>query len=662
MQCPVCKTSLQLSAHTCSHCGADLTMWLFLTEIRKEWKHTTADLSTQLNRLQTRLDSFEALIFSHLLDRPQSIQSPSASPQVAAPLPASSADISLHPESSGAAIAEEAPSSKSPPPPTGSSDFAPEPSPGRTTEVQFGQKWLLIIGIAITVFGLGFFLKYAFEQNWVGPAGRVLLSYLASATFLGVGDYFRRKGAETFGLYLLGGGIAALYLTTFAASQIYDLIGPVPAFGFMMLVTILAGTLSLLYDTKWLSVLGLIGGFLTPLLLSTGRDNQLALMSYMTLLNGGILAIAAFKQWTVLNYLGFGFTWLLFSGWYASFYEIEKFWRTTFFLNLFFLLHALVPFMYYFVRERQERMTGFAILSPNAFIAFGFSYTTIREYAALSFVSIVTLAYAGLFFWMAHYLYQRNREDRDPLVLLLSQGIFFLLITVPILFSGHWITIFWAAQTIALLWAAVHLQHHWLYRGAAVVLVLTVGKFVLYDYDEIFHLRLLNLYYARGFTYLVVERWLTTTTVLATLFTSAHLLRTASKDVLPSWLAKGESQLLRTSSILLFFALNCEVGAFFYDYAPQARFAAISVLWTLFAAALMSLGFTKDLAMLRQTALGLFAITIVKVFFWDMAKVSTPFRIISFIVLGLMLISASYLYHRYRERLGADTIKEKNVS
>ena len=98
------------------------------------------------------------------------------------------------------------------------------PSTGRATEVQFGQKWLLIGGIAITVFGLGFFLKYAFEQNWVGPAGRVVLSYLASAAFLGAGDHFRRKRTETFGLYLLGGGIAALYLTTFAASQIiYDM-------------------------------------------------------------------------------------------------------------------------------------------------------------------------------------------------------------------------------------------------------------------------------------------------------------------------------------------------------------------------------------------------------------------------------------------------------
>ena len=662
MQCPVCKTFLQLGSHTCLHCGADLAVLQSFDEMKHEWRQIKDDFSARLNRLQARFDSFEALIVSRLLDRPQSARSQSAPPKIEPSAPASASNFPSQTGSPAGRIHEGAPPPKSPPPPEWSPPAAPEPSTGRTTEVQFGQKWLLIIGIAITVFGLGFFLKYAFEQNWVGPAGRVSLSYLVAAAFLGTGEFFRRRGADTFGLYLLGGGIATLYLTTFAASQIYDLVGPIPAFGFMMLVTLLAGALSLLYDTKWLSVLGLIGGFLTPILLSTGRDNQLALMSYMTLLNAGILTLAAFKRWAILNYLGFAFTWLLFAGWYVSFYSVEKFWTTTFFLNLFFLIHAVVPFMYYFVRERQERMTGFAILSPNAFIAFGFSFLTIREYTTLPFVSVVTLAYAGLFLWMANSLYQRGRENLDPFVLLLAQGIFFLLITVPILFSGHWITIFWAAQTVAVLWAAVRLHHRWLYRGVAVLLILTVGKFVLHDYDEIFHLRIPELYYAGGFTRRVLERWLTTAAVLATLFSAAQMLRTAPTATLPTWLAGGEQRLLRTFGVLLFFALNCEVGAFFHDYTPQARFASLSVLWTLFAAALMGLGFAKDLSVLRQTALGLFAVTILKVFLWDMANVSTPFRIISFIVLGLILIGASYLYHRYRERLIAETTEEGSIS
>ena len=102
----------------------------------------------------------------------------------------------------------------------------------------------------------------------------------------------------------------------------------------------------------------------------------------------------------------------------------------------------------------------------------------------------------------------------------------------------------------------------------------------------------------------------------------------------------------RTFAVLLFIVLTLEVSAYFYARAPQARFAAISVLWTLYSIALMLLGFRYQQARLRLVSLGLFGVTILKVLLADMARVSTPFRIVSFVVLGLMLIGASYLYYR----------------
>jgi uncharacterized membrane protein len=103
--------------------------------------------------------------------------------------------------------------------------------------------------------------------------------------------------------------------------------------------------------------------------------------------------------------------------------------------------------------------------------------------------------------------------------------------------------------------------------------------------------------------------------------------------------------------IALFIVLNIETGALFHDYAPQAHFAAISVLWTLYSIALIAIGFLKNSAILRQFAIGLFGVTMMKVFFIDMSNVSTPYRIISFTVLGVMLIGASYLYHRFKDRI-----------
>ncbi|MGB2987083.1 MAG: DUF2339 domain-containing protein, partial [Phycisphaerae bacterium] len=517
-------------------------------------------------------------------------------------------------------------------------------------EVRLGQKWLLIAGLVITVLAVGYFLKYSFDRNWVGPAGRVSLAYLAGVAMLSIGEFCRRKKFELFGLYLLGGGIAVLYFASYAAFQIYHLIGQLPAFGLMALVTALAGLLSLFYDTKWLAVLGIIGGLLTPVVLSTGTDNQIALMAYMAILNGGILSIAAFKQWHLLNYLGLTFTWMLFSAWYVRHYADPKFWTTTVFLNLFFLTYAVVPFAYYFVRKGQQQVTGFGITIPNAFIAFGFSFVTIRGYSSLQWVSVVSVAYAAVFLGMATYLHRRNRENLDAFILLLAKGLLFLVITVPILFSEHWITVFWSAQGVVLLWAALRLSDTRLRYGAIVLLLVAAAKLVFYDYPVVFELRVLDMFYRDGFTVAMLERWVTIILALGVLFRAAQMFKAAGFDR-GTWDENLSAQSLGLFGILLFVAMNIEVAACFHDYIPRARFASISVLWALFATALMILGFARNKALLRRCSIVLFAATIIKVFVRDMANVDTPFRILSFLVLGLMLVGASYLYHRFKDRI-----------
>jgi len=104
-----------------------------------------------------------------------------------------------------------------------------------------------------------------------------------------------------------------------------------------------------------------------------------------------------------------------------------------------------------------------------------------------------------------------------------------------------------------------------------------------------------------------------------------------------------------TFAALLFVILNIEVAGFFYEFISQARSAAISILWTIFSIVTIAFGFIKNQSALRKTAIGLFVFTMIKVFLWDMYNISTPYRIISFFVLGLVLISASYLYHRFKD-------------
>ena len=523
-------------------------------------------------------------------------------------------------------------------------------TPTGASEIKFGQKWLLIAGIVTSVLAVGWFLKYSFDQNWIGPAGRVTMAYLFGVIFLGSGEFCRRKDYHTFGLYLIGGGLATLYFATYAAFQIYYLVSQPAAFGIMVLVTLLCGTLSLFYDTKWLAVLGLVGGFLTPVILSTGQDNQLFLMTYMLILNIGVLFIAFFKQWGLLNYLGFLFTWALFSGWYTQHYTVYKFWKTTLFLNLFFLNYAFVPFIYHFRKEHGKMLRGAAIIMPNAFIAFGYAFSMIRNYSRVEYVSIVTIIYAAIFLWMAQSLYRRDPEQVRAFVMMIAEATLFLVLTVPILFSDHWITNFWAIQATVLLWASIRLRNKWIYGGCLILFLVTLIKFLIYDYSQVFHLQLSGMYFWRNYIHLLPGRFLTSLIVLGTLFQSAYLLK-KERNGIGYFHGKDANVFLWTFGIILFIVLNIEVAALFHDYAPRARFAAISVLWTVYSIALISIGFLKTKAFLRQFAIGLFGVTMVKVFFIDMSNVSTPYRIISFTVLGVMLIGASYLYHRFKDRI-----------
>ena len=637
MHCPLCSASISSETTLCPGCGTDLTVLLTVQALQLEVQHArdnATSVAVQLDHLQSQLDAFATLTQTNLMR--------------------------LHPvpphatEPASAAAVQSDPSPTPPVPPLEALPPETAPLPPVVTEgaeLQFGQKWLLIAGVAITVLGIGFFLKYAFEQNWIGPGGRIILGYLAAVAFLWVGDRFRRRaGAAAFGLYLTGGGLATLYLTTYAAFQVYALLGQASAFGMLVLVTILACLLALVYDTQWLAVLGLVGGFLTPIILSTGQNAQIVLMSYMVLLNIGILTIAAWKRWNLLNTLGFLCTWLLFSGWFGSHYTAAAFWPTFVFLHLFFLIYALVPFVYYFVHTSRERLTGSLLTSLNTLVAFGFAFGMVRAYTSLPMVSVVALAYASLFFGMASFLYRRHPENLEPFILLLAKGLLFLIVAVPLLFSGHWITLVWSAQVMVILWAGLRLHNRWLCYGALGLLLLTVGKFIVYDSGEIFALSLETLAYTRGFAALQFERWSTMAFVLGALLWSASMLRTA-EPVLGRWQPTVTAWLYGAFATLLFCVLTIEVSAYCYEHAPQARFAAMSVLWTLFAIALMLLGFRYQQARVRLVSLGLFGVTVLKVLVADMANVSTPFRIVSFVVLGLMLIGASYLYYRYRGHL-----------
>lgn len=626
MECPRCKDAVNVELSvTCPKCGLDVSLLKSSADLAQDVDYSTR----MLDRLKAKIANFEVQIKRSLSQQTTSVEQ-------AKPVP----EKGTLPKTPPRKLEETAPPIKAAP------QLKQRPVDG-AREIQLGQKWLLIVGIVVMLLGIGFFLKYSFDKNWVGPAARVAMAYLAGLALLGTGEIFRRKKLERFGLYLIGGGIAALYFATFAAFQIYQLMAQPIAFGVMVLITALAGILSLAYNTKWLAVLGIIGGFLTPVILSTGVDNQIALMTYMAILNFGILGIAFFKRWGLLNYLGAGATWILFSAWYLEHYHVEKFWATIVFANLFFLIYTIAPFVFYIFKSGKEELKGFFITIPNTLLGFGYSFALVQDYFRLQAVAVVSVAYALVNLALAQLVWRKNKEQVEAFVWLLAKANLFLVLTVPVLFSKHWITIFWVLQAVALLWMSVKLKSTRLCFGAMVLACITTAKFFAWDLAEVFGLQF-SIAYSPEYFHMFAERWLTAALVLTGLGLFGRWL------CLPGWAGVYErlgKLFLSFFGMALFVVLNIEVMAFFDYYSYFAKSAAVSVLWGLFALGLILLGFAKKQSALRKTAIILFIITLVKIFVKDMSSVSTPFRIVSFLVLGLLLVGASFLYYRFQERL-----------
>ncbi|TAN41807.1 MAG: DUF2339 domain-containing protein [Nitrospirae bacterium] len=657
MRCPNCKKEITSLSDECRSCGALFSKDFYVgMELSFELKKEMERLSSIRKELQSGLENIADSVRVYersLEENDASYRLPSPETSVAPDsIPSDTEPVMAYESVSYADNAPDAPVESAP-----KTGAAPSPSSANDSrfEVRFGQKWLLITGIITMVFGVGYFLKYSFDQGWVGPAGRVSMAYVWGMIFLLTGNKFRER-LETFGLCLIGGGIATLYFSTFAAFQMYNLLSHSPSFLIMVMITVLAAVLAVTYNAKWLAVLGLIGGFMTPVLLGTGMDKHLAFMTYITIINLGLLGVAFYKQWELLNRLGFAFTYLLYASWFFSYYSASKFWPAIIFLNVFFLMYAIIPFTYQFVGKGNSKARGLSIIVLNTFFAFAFSRHMISLIYPQEWVSVITVLYAVIFLSAASYLYKKGGPN-DALGVFTGIAALFLIITIPLLFSKHWITLFWFAQSLTLLWIAVKLNRQDMGKWALLLLIIAVWKFMMLDYGMVFHFNSATLSIQEGYTFLLFERYITIIFLLLSVRFFGTMLR---KAALALSIAKTEvaGVISACAGLLLFVVLNTEISAFFHDYLPAARFAAISVMWTLFSVALMVKGFKDNNYMLRKASLFLFAMTLLKVFFVDMANISTPYRIISFTLLGVVLVAMSYLYHKFKDRLAGGMDKD----
>src|SRR5262249_31100568 len=272
-------------------------------------------LSTELQDLSRRLEIVEGRAFGSRFPEPPSVRAASAEP--AAP------PANLH---------EPTPVIEPPPPAEPSPVPAqPAPEPNRIVKWLLGGNTVVRVGVVVLFFGVAFLLKYAYEHTHV-PLELRLIGVALGAVVLLIFGWRLRHARPGYALSLQGGGVGLLYLTIFAAFRLYSLLPPGPAFILLIAVAAFSAALAILQDSLALAAVGVAGGFLAPILASTGQGSHVMLFSYYLVLNLGIVAIALYKSWRPLNLLGFAFTFVIGTFWGVTRYQPEQFGSTEPFL------------------------------------------------------------------------------------------------------------------------------------------------------------------------------------------------------------------------------------------------------------------------------------------------------------------------------------------
>ena len=344
-----------------------------------------------------------------------------------------------------------------------------------------GGNTLVRVGVVVLFFGIAFLLKYAYEHTRIPIELRLTGVAIAAIALLAIGWRLRLK-RPGYALALQGGAVGILYLTVFAAFRLYQILPPEAALVLLFLIASLSAALAVMQDAQSLAVLGASGGFLAPILASTGGGSHVMLFSYYVMLNVGIVGIAWYKAWRPLNLLGFLFTFSIGTLWGSRFYHPTLLASTEPFLVIFFLMYLAIPVLFarrrarpaaaLGAREVQNYVDG-TLVFGTPLVAFGLQTQLVREIEYGSAWSALALSFVYLL--LARGLWSRHRDELRLLVeSFLALGVVFGTLAIPLALDGRWTSAAWALEGGAILWAGVR-QDRWPARTFGLLLQIAAG-------------------------------------------------------------------------------------------------------------------------------------------------------------------------------------------
>ena len=670
MVCTTCGREIADTANFCRHCGSSQAAGEAAktpaTPAIAETPPSDSEAGAATEQLRTAIASLQTQV-THLTARVAALEGVSSSqpgavtnvsPENAVPAPR----LPVTPSP-----AATVPAGTTSAPPAGQSPTAPggggppreslTPASPWNWEWLVGGNWLARIGILALIIGIGFFLKLAFDNQWIGETGRVVLGLVAGLALLGAGEFWSKKYA-VWSQAVTGGGLAVLYLSIFAAFSLYALIPAWPALGFSFLVTLAAAGLALRYEARAIAVLGILGGFATPLFLADELPQQAALLAYVLILDVGVLALATFRNWRWFTTLALAGSIILFMFWKE---ELDPSLAVAQIgITVIFLIFVGATTLFHLIWRRPPIPVDQGLMVVNAAAYLLISYWQLWDEFRV-WMGGFTLLLAVFYGLLAYGILMRHREQVNLSMFGVGVALVLLSIAVPVQLEGLWIGPAWAVEGTVLIWLSFFVRMPQLRLFAVTAFLVSLGWLVVSELPYEFGLFTFYDPYSGAHWPVLNVRFLSHVIIIAATCLAAFFWWRERESRNYEWETLAPVILLVAANLLALWALSVQVVDAVYAAADNGSIAfhivsnvvslSLSALWTVYAAILIVLGIVRQGRWLRLGGLALLAVPVLKLFLYDAFELDQGYRVAAFIGLGALLVAGGFLYQRYSRQI-----------
>ena len=536
-------------------------------------------------------------------------------------------------------------------------------NPSFDWERLLARNWFAIIGAVALVVGIGFFLKLAFDNNWIGDTGRIVLGVGLGLALLGVGEYSQRR-VPIWAQPVTAAGAVILYLSIYAAFGLYQLIRPDVALLFLALVVALAALLALRHESIIVALLGIIGAFLAPALLGADLPDVRLALAYILVVDAGILAISTFRNWRWFNLVGWAGTYGVFFFWTSRFSDYDPV-MVQIGLSGMFLILAGATSLFHLLWRRVPGIPDLALMTLNAVAFFALTYHVLWD-DYRDWFGLIALGLSLFYALVAFVAIRRPSTPAEITIFALPIAVVFLTIAVPLQLTGVWITVAWAAEGAALVGTAF-LLGRWQMRAFGLG-VLAVGLGHLVVIDLLRHGGRINL---GDFVPFLNERFPIMAATVVALYAAAFLYH-HYRDQRERWEEFVLWPLLGIANALTVVALSLELVSYFdgrepaADFGPgrpvlqlamDAKLLSLTALWSIYGFILAAAGLWRRWAPLRWGGLALLGLTVLKLITIDTIWVqlaqlaSPPVLNFQFLTCALVVALLAVLAWRFRREV-----------